>query len=266
MPLLNSLNRVPGVVQGYVAPGFEEVRHEFERNFASGASSAPRAPRTSDGEKVVDLWGGVRDARNGEPWEEDTLVLVYSTSKGLAAMTLALAHSRGWLDYDERVATYWPEFAQAGKGEVTVRQLLAHEAGLPVVDEPLDPQPARRLRPPGGRHRPPAPALEAGHAPRLPRREPRLVRGRAGAARGPRAPHARPLLRRGDRGAARARHLLRGAGGRAARAARADRARPAVEGAARRLRDLPPPMALAMANPRSLTFRTFANPRLRSPA
>ena len=63
----------------------------------------------------MDLWGGVRDARDGEPWEEDTLVLVYSTSKGLAAMTLALAHSRGWLDYDERVAAYWPEFSQAGK-------------------------------------------------------------------------------------------------------------------------------------------------------
>jgi CubicO group peptidase (beta-lactamase class C family) len=92
------------------------------------------------GEKVVDLWGGVRDARDGSPWEEDTLVLVYSTSKGLAAMTLALAHSRGWLDYDERVAEYWPEFAQAGKRKVTVRQLLGHEAGLPVVDERLDPR------------------------------------------------------------------------------------------------------------------------------
>ena len=65
-------------------------------------------------------------------------MLVYSTSKGLAAMTLALAHARGRLDYDELVATYWPEFAQAGKGAVTVRQLLGHEAGLPVVDEPLD--------------------------------------------------------------------------------------------------------------------------------
>ena len=89
---------------------------------------------------MVDLWGGVRDARDGSPWEEDTLVLVYSTSKGLAAMTLALAHSRGWLDYDEHVTTYWPEFAQAGKRNVTVRQLLGHEAGLPVVDERLDPR------------------------------------------------------------------------------------------------------------------------------
>ncbi|MGE5617524.1 MAG: serine hydrolase domain-containing protein [Candidatus Woesearchaeota archaeon] len=92
------------------------------------------------GEKVVDLWGGARDARDGSPWEEDTLVLVYSTSKGLAAMTLALAHSRGWLDYEERVTTYWPEFGQAGKDRVTVRQLLGHEAGLPVIDAPLDPR------------------------------------------------------------------------------------------------------------------------------
>jgi transposase len=92
------------------------------------------------GEKVVDLWGGIRDARDGSPRERDTLVLVYSTSKGLAAMTLALAHSRGWVDYDERVTTYWPEFGQAGKRDVTVRQLLGHEAGVPVIDEPLDPR------------------------------------------------------------------------------------------------------------------------------
>ena len=83
------------------------------------------------GEKVVDLWGR-------PSWQRDTLVLVYSTSKGLSAMTLALLHSRGLLDYDERVSTYWPEFARAGKEQVTVRQLLAHEAGLPVIDEPLD--------------------------------------------------------------------------------------------------------------------------------
>ncbi len=90
------------------------------------------------GEKVVDLWGGVRTKASGEPWEEDTMVIVYSTTKGLAAMTLALAHSRGWLDYDERVSTYWPEFAQHGKGRITVRQLLAHQAGLFAFDEQTD--------------------------------------------------------------------------------------------------------------------------------
>ena len=126
------------MIDGFVAPGFERVRAEFERNFAERGELGAACAAYRSGEKVVDLWGGVRDARTGEPWARDTLVLVYSTSKGLAAMTLALAHSRGRLDYDERVAAYWPEFAQAGKGRVTVRQLLGHEAGLPVIDEPLD--------------------------------------------------------------------------------------------------------------------------------
>ena len=90
------------------------------------------------GEKVVDLWGGVRNKATGEPWEEDTMALVYSATKGLAAMTLAIAHSRGWLDYDELVCKYWPEFAQNGKEKITVRQLLAHQAGLFAFDEPVD--------------------------------------------------------------------------------------------------------------------------------
>ena len=79
----------------HVAPGFEEVEREFARNFAERGELGGACAAYVGGEKVVDLWGGVRDARDGSPWEEDTLVLVYSTSKGLAAMTLALAHSRG---------------------------------------------------------------------------------------------------------------------------------------------------------------------------
>ncbi len=73
-----------------------------------------------------------------EPWEQDTMVIVYSATKGLAAMTLALAHSRGWLDYDERVCHYWPEFAQQGKAQITVRQLLAHQGGLFALPEVID--------------------------------------------------------------------------------------------------------------------------------
>jgi CubicO group peptidase (beta-lactamase class C family) len=84
------------------------------------------------------LWGGVRNKATGDPWEEGTMVIVHSTTKGLAAMTLAIAHSRGWLDYDEPVSKYWPEFAQERKGRVTVRQLLAHQAGLFAFDEPVD--------------------------------------------------------------------------------------------------------------------------------
>ncbi|MFZ0749251.1 MAG: serine hydrolase domain-containing protein, partial [Pyrinomonadaceae bacterium] len=90
------------------------------------------------GENVVDLWGGVRNKKTGETWEQNTMVIVYSATKGLAAMTLAIAHSRGWLDYDEKVCTYWPEFAQQGKARITVRQLLAHQAGLYALDEPID--------------------------------------------------------------------------------------------------------------------------------
>ena len=121
-----------------MAPGFEEVREEFEANFARRGEVGAAVAAYRGGEKVVDLWGGLRDPRRGEPWLQDTLILVYSTSKGLAAMTVALASSRGWLDYDERVATYWPEFGQGGKEQITVRQLLAHQAGLPAIDVPLD--------------------------------------------------------------------------------------------------------------------------------
>ena len=86
----------------------------------------------------MDLWGGYADGVTKRPWREDTIVTVMSTTKGVSSMALAVAHSRGLLDYDERVATYWPEFAANGKQDVTVRQLLSHQAGLPVIDTPLD--------------------------------------------------------------------------------------------------------------------------------
>ena len=125
-------------VQGTVAPGFEAVREEFQRNFAERGELGAACAVYHRGEKVVDLWGGTRNKVTGEPWEEDTLVLVFSSTKGMASMGVAVAHSRGLFDYDERVATYWPEFAQAGKANVTVRQLLSHQAGVCAIDEPLD--------------------------------------------------------------------------------------------------------------------------------
>ncbi len=125
-------------VQGYVSKGFEPVRDAFIENFSRRKELGAACCVYRHGEKVVDLWGGVRNKTTGEPWEEDTMVLVYSTTKGLAAMTLALAHSRGWLDYEKAVCAYWPEFAQCGKGAITVRQLLAHQAGLFAFDERVD--------------------------------------------------------------------------------------------------------------------------------
>lgn len=125
-------------VRGFALPGFERVRDAFEENFRIRNELGGACCIYHDGEKVVDLWGGVRDVATGAPWDEHTMVIVYSATKGLSAMTLALAHSRGWLDYDERVCTYWPEFAQNGKGGMTVRQLLAHHGGLHAFDERVD--------------------------------------------------------------------------------------------------------------------------------
>jgi len=125
-------------IHGFAGAGFEAVREAFSENFTRRHELGAACCIYRHGEKVVDLWGGIRNKATGEPWEEDTMVLVHSATKGLAAMTLALVHSRGWLDYDERVCTYWPEFAQQGKEQVTVRQLLAHQAGLFAFGEPVD--------------------------------------------------------------------------------------------------------------------------------
>jgi CubicO group peptidase (beta-lactamase class C family) len=125
-------------VEGFVSRGFEAVREAFADNFAQRRELGGACCVYLRGEKVVDLWGGIRNKQTGEPWERDTMVIVHSATKGLAAMTLAIAHSRGWLDYEERVCTYWPEFAQQGKERITVRQLLAHQAGLFAFDESVD--------------------------------------------------------------------------------------------------------------------------------
>jgi len=125
-------------IQGHVGRGFEGVRDAFAENFMRRRELGGACCAFHHGEKVVDLWGGIRNKQTDEPWEEDTMVLIYSATKGLAAMTLAIAHSHGWLDYEERVCTYWPEFAQNGKERITVRQLLAHQAGLYALDRPID--------------------------------------------------------------------------------------------------------------------------------
>ena len=106
-------------IEGHVRPGFEAVRDAFAENFAQRHELGGACCVYHRGEPVVDLWGGVRNKETGEPWEQDTMVLVNSATKGFAAMTLAIAHSRGWLDYDQRVSSYWPEFGQQGKETIT---------------------------------------------------------------------------------------------------------------------------------------------------
>ena len=125
-------------ISGFVHHGFEGVRAAFAENFTRRRELGGACCAYFMGTPVVDLWGGIRNKQTGEPWDYDTMVVMHSATKGLAAMTLAVAHSRGWLDYEERVCTYWPEFAQQGKERITVRQLLAHQAGLFAINEPVD--------------------------------------------------------------------------------------------------------------------------------
>jgi CubicO group peptidase (beta-lactamase class C family) len=132
---MKSLHR--SEIHGHVSPGFEIVHEAFAENFARRNELGAACCAYVRGQKVVDLWGGYRTPRRDAPWNEDTMVIVNSTTKGLSAMMLAVANARGWLDYDAPVAHYWPGFAQNGKGEVTVRQLLGHEAGLVLLDEEL---------------------------------------------------------------------------------------------------------------------------------
>jgi CubicO group peptidase (beta-lactamase class C family) len=124
-------------VRGTVAPGWEGVKEAFVENFEERGEVGASCCVYQREEKKVDLWGGVREVETGSQWEADTLVPVFSLTKGMSSMATALAHSRGWLDFDERVATYWPEFSQNGKEEITVRQLFAHQAGLSALDEPI---------------------------------------------------------------------------------------------------------------------------------
>jgi CubicO group peptidase (beta-lactamase class C family) len=130
--------RAENEIHGSVGKGFEPVREAFAENFSRRKELGAACCVYHHGERVVDLWGGIRNKETGEPWGADTMVLVFSATKGFAAMVMALAHSRGLLDYEERVCTYWPEFAQQGKENVTVRQLLAHQAGLFAFDERVD--------------------------------------------------------------------------------------------------------------------------------
>lgn len=127
-------------VRGTVSRTFEPVREAFAENFRSRGELGAACAVYHRGEPVVDLWGGFRDADATEPWTDDTRVLVFSATKGIAAATVAIARSRGLFEYDDRVADHWPAFARGGKGSITVRQLLGHRAGLAAPGRTLPPE------------------------------------------------------------------------------------------------------------------------------
>ena len=123
-------------LHGTCKPGFETVQDAFEANFADELEVGAAAAVTVDGEFVVDIWAGDADTE-GTPWQRDTIVNVYSTTKTMAAVCMLMLADRGELDFDAPVARYWPEFAQNGKDGVLVRHVMAHTAGVPGFDPPL---------------------------------------------------------------------------------------------------------------------------------
>ena len=127
----------PDLIAGDVDEGYGKVADVFRRNLTSGQEVGAAVAVYRDGVKVVDLWGGFRNGITKAPWEQDTIVNVFSTTKGVSALAVAVAASQGLISYDAKVADYWPEFAQTGKEAITVRQLLSHQAGLPVINQPL---------------------------------------------------------------------------------------------------------------------------------
>ncbi|MCP5056078.1 MAG: beta-lactamase family protein [bacterium] len=121
-------------ISGSCDPHFAGVREEFSRNFAERSEVGAAVSVYKDGSKVVDLWGGVVDPETREPWAEDTIVCMMSVGKSMAALCLLQLVDRGAVALEAPVATYWPEFAQAGKEKTTIRQILGGQAGLMYPD------------------------------------------------------------------------------------------------------------------------------------
>lgn len=122
---------------GTCDPRFGAVRDAFERNFAERDEVGASVCVTLEGETVVDLWGGIADPGSGRAWERDTIGVIWSCTKGATALCAHVLVARGELELDAPVASYWPEFAKNGKGAITVRMVLAHQAGLAAFTEPI---------------------------------------------------------------------------------------------------------------------------------
>ncbi len=126
-------------VHGQCDSRFTRVKEAFAENFAQGLEVGASLSLMVDGKMAVDLWGGYADGARARPWERDTIVNVFSTTKGMTAICAHRLVDQGLLDVDAPVARYWPEFAQAGKEDLPVRYLLSHRAGLPALRQFLPP-------------------------------------------------------------------------------------------------------------------------------
>ena len=122
-------------IHGVCLPDFEPVRDVFIENFEQRGEVGAAVCVYREGEKVVDLWGGYKDAAKTTPWQEDTIVCMMSVGKSMASLCALILIERGQLELSSRVAQYWPEFGQAGKEDMTVEQLLGGFAGLLYLDD-----------------------------------------------------------------------------------------------------------------------------------
>jgi CubicO group peptidase (beta-lactamase class C family) len=125
-------------VHGTWEKRFAPLVAAFQQNFAEGYEIGAAVCVYYRGEKVVDIWAGLKNRTNSQPWTEDTLVPVFSVTKALTSLCFLILAQRGKFDYEKPVAYYWPDFAMAGKKEITCRQLLEHRAGLYAIDAPLE--------------------------------------------------------------------------------------------------------------------------------
>lgn len=130
-------NTTPIAAHGTCSPRFEPLRQLFTNNLNTGVDLGASVAVTIEGEFAVDLWGGWADVARTRPWNEDTLTLVYSTTKMMAALAALVLVDRGELDLDAPVAKYWPEFAAQGKGGVLVRHVMSHTSGVSGWQEPV---------------------------------------------------------------------------------------------------------------------------------
>ena len=117
-------------VKGQCNEQFGRVKDLFQELHTSGKEKGSSYAVYKDGEAIIDIWSGYSDADETKPWERNNLATVWSTTKGVAAITCALAVERGLLDYSEKVSYYWPEFSVNGKEDITVEMLLSHQAGI----------------------------------------------------------------------------------------------------------------------------------------
>ena len=125
-------------IAGTTDPRFARVREAFAANFASGLEHGGSVAVLLDGKPVVELWGGHADAARTRAWEQDTLINVWSCTKGVVALAIAMLVERGKLDYAAPVARWWPEFAANGKAAITLEQVLSHQSGLNGLAVPMD--------------------------------------------------------------------------------------------------------------------------------